>query len=308
MRRISILIFFLAFTVIPFAQEDIENLVYADFTIRDVLVDNYSLFYIKKRNLHTLDNELKPINNRFIGGYGLRVLKDENVIITVSNELVDNVSSVRFFEKNKNHPSHVYYNYGGKILDAIVVPEKDFFVLSLISNKIIFIDYSQRPKFVKFIEIKLNSQSRKITHDGNKLFFATDSGEIYRYEIDSYEKLLVYKDSEVITDLVINEDKVFYTTLGGKVKRLESLTNNVIELKISDTFVSTIFDFKNRLICGNWNGEVIIVNKELMKIESQKKVHKRSILKIIKLNSEFFCSTGVDGIIKKWRFYSKNDL
>ncbi|WP_417558829.1 hypothetical protein, partial [Mesoflavibacter zeaxanthinifaciens] len=196
-----------------------SNVISADFAIRDFTITKDSIFYIKKRDAFLYNKKDQSQNNYFIGGYGLEIYTRENsnMIITASNELVRNVSSVRFYNKKTEKFDDVFYYKEGKIIDFLFIPEAKLFVLSLTNKKIVFIDYSKKPKFYKTIELNLNALSRKLIFKNNKVYFATDKGKIYEYDFYNYKKELVYNTGKLITDFIINENEIIYTTIKGEI-------------------------------------------------------------------------------------------
>ena len=304
MKKISFIIFLLVFNNIFIDQDSIENIIHSDFTIRDFIVEKDSVFYIKKRNLyHHINNQSKPDSKRFVGGYGLKVFKNKkNELITVSNELVENVSSIRYFEKNKNQPKHVFYNYEGKILDAVIIPDKKLIALSLITSKIIFIDYSKKPKFVKIAEIKMDALSRKIRYIGENLFFATDNGGFYKYDIGTYEKNKIFQDKGIITDFIIEDDGMFYSNINGEIKKIDFKSEKRDVFTVKGSFITTLLSNEKELICGSWNGEILIIDKKTLKPSKRKKIHSKAILKTYKQKNddEVFYSSSIDKTIKMW--------
>ncbi len=295
----------IGFTVsVGFAQNNIQTVYKSDFTIRDIAMVKESLFFIKKRDLFIYDPKTKELHNRFIGGYGLEFVNNTSNwegVITVSNELVENVSSIRFFKTLKEKPDYVFYNYEGKILDYVDIPEQKLFAISLISSKIIFIDYSEKPKFTKSIEIDLEAPARKILYNGNYLYFATDLGEIYEYDLNTYSKKKLIADSTLITNFIIRDRQLWYSTVDGYLKSSDFDQQNEAVFKINDSFAVTFIDDNENLICGTWDGRVVILKKDNLKVKSNQQVHKQSILKIIK-HDDIFYSCSVDGTIKKWNY------
>lgn len=301
MKKIKLILLLGFITTFAFSQEA-ETVIKADFGIRDFIIQKDSIIYIKKRDVHLKDLKTQSNADYFIGGYGLKFLKDNNpnTIITVSNELVDNVSSVRFYDKAKEDFESVFYNYEGKILDAIIVPKLNILILSLISEKIIIVDYSERPKFLKFSEIELKSFSRKMIYKNDFLFYCTDNGEIYKYNINTYQSELIYKGKELITDFFMDGETIFLSTNSGILKKVNIKTNKEEQTKISDNFINTFINSKGNLVCGSWNGEIFIINKKDLKLKQKLSIHKRSVLKIETQDDSVFHSSSLDKTIKKW--------
>lgn len=283
------------------AQEP-EIIVKEDFSIRDFVISKDSVFYIKKRTACLYDKNTMSSKCFFIGGYGLKLNTNanSNSVITVSNELVDTVSSVRFYNKKKELFEFEYYYKKGKILDFLNIPEASLFVLSLTNNKIIFVDYQERPKFHKTIEINLNSLSRKLIYKNNILYFATDNGNVYKYNFHSYKKTLLYSADKLITEFVINDNNLIYTTIDGDICKVNLDLKTKTDFKIKNNFISAVLLTHNKLICGSWNGTVYIIDKNKFTIEKELYVHKRAILKIKKYDNNIY-SSSLDNTIKSWK-------
>jgi len=301
MKTVNIFLIVICIWTQLLAQENIKTIFKGDFTIRDFLVENDTIFFIKKRNLFLFDTQNKSLKERFIGGYGLELLSENKRIITVSNELVENVSSIRFFKRLKDKPDCVFYNKDGKVVDFVNIPEYKIFALSLISQKIIFVDYSKKPKFTKIIEIDLDTLSRKIEYKNGSLFFVTDLGGFYEYNINSNTKTKLFQDDELITDFSLEHGMLYFTTIKGKVKRVNLQTKEVKEFRING-FVTTFASCDDSLVCGTWCGDILIVDKKSFGILKKEKVHDRTILKILKYNDTTYYSSGVDQTIKKWNY------
>ena len=286
-------------------SQDYETVINSDFTIRDFIIHNDSVTFIKKRNIYSQDLSTKSSNNYFIGGYGLELyyLASENTIISTSNELVNNVSSVRFYNKKEKRVENVFYYRGGKIIDFLITSEINTFVLSLTNNKIIFINFEDRPKFLKTIELDLDSKSRRLIFQDKTLFFITDNGEIYKYSLEDNIKQLVYKCNDVITDFFVNNELIIYSTIDGKLVKINRVNKKESVLLIENNFILNSLEFEknNALICGSWNGTIYEIDLKNFLIKNEMRYHKRSVLKISKGKENTFYSSGLDKTIKKWK-------
>ncbi|TBV28270.1 MULTISPECIES: hypothetical protein [Meridianimaribacter] len=301
MKKFKLIFLFGLIATIAFSQES-ETVIKTDFGIRDFIVQKDSIIYIKKRNAYLKDIKTKTTKDYFIGGYGLKFLQDNkpNTIITVSNELVNNVSSVRFYDKKKDRFESVFYNDEGKIIDAVILPELNLFILSLISEKIIIVNYSKKPKFLKIAEISLNTFSRKMVYEEGALLYCTDKGKVYKYNINNYQNELIYDGNELITDFFIDGETIFLSTNSGILKKVNIETNKEEQTKISDNFINTFINSKENLVCGSWNGDIYIINKKDLKLKQKLSIHKRSVLKIETQDDSIFYSSSLDKTIKKW--------
>jgi len=294
---------FLSFTFYSYGQLNVETLFKTDFAVRDFQFVNDTIFYIKERDLSFLSDKSKENISLFIGGYGLEFscLINHNTILVAANELVENKSSIRFFNKSKLKFDHVFYNNNEKILDIEVIDDAKIIAAGLLSKKLVFFDYSNPQRIIKTIELKLDAFCRKVKYIDNKVYFATDKGEIYTYNIYTYKKELIFKAKSVITDFMVEENYLYYSTLNGEIAKVNMLENNKATHFVDNDFVTTFVVDNGHVVCGTWFGNVINLNKKEFEIISNKKVHSRTILRLIKHpNSEFYFSSGLDHTIKKW--------
>jgi len=307
MQKVRLIFLFVILQVLfinKYRAQEAETVLKTDFVIRDFKVFKDSIFYIKKRNAFLLDKKTKSSKNYFIGGYGLKINTQENsnTIITVANELVDTVSSIRFYNKKLREFEAEFYYKKGKILDFILLEEAKLFVLSLTTNKIIFIDYKDSPEYYKTIEIKLNSLSRKLLYKDNMLYFATDNGNIYKYDFLNYKKTLIHNVNNVITEFTLVDEALIYTTINGDIVKINLSTNEEIKIKIDNNFISTFLKFNDKLICGSWNGKIFILDINTFTINQEFNFHKRAIISIKKDENNTIYSSSLDQTIKSWKF------
>lgn len=300
------IIIFSLITTCVYSQES-ETIVDTDFTIRDFFIQNDSVFFIKKRDVFLQNIKTGNYKSFFLGGYGLELYfsQSSNSIIAASNELVDNVCSVRFYDKIKNETENIFYYKNGKIIDFLVIPEIKTFVLSLSNKKIIFINYSERPRFIKNIEIKLVAKSRRLIFKNNTLFFITDNGQIYKYSLQDNSKQLVYKCNDIITDFFIDNENLIYFTIDGKLVKINRFNKKKSELLIENNFIlnSLKINQNNTLICGSWDGTIYEIILENFSIINEYKYHSRTVLNVKSDEDGYIYSCGLDKTIKKWKLY-----
>lgn len=284
-----------------YSQNKGEKIVSSDFTIRDFCFSNNQLSYLKKWDIFLFDPQTSSYKDYFIGGYGLKMemLPNSNTIVTVSNELVENVSSVRFFNRSSKSFERVFYNYEGKILDFLIIPEAKLFVLSLISNKIVFIDYSENQRFLKTIEIKNDTLSRTMDYKNGVLYFATDRGAVFKYNLSTYQKAKIFETKNSITQISVQGNKLYFTSINGEVGRVDLLSKEFKNIFINNDFVSTFAYAQKQLVLGTWKGDIVLLDAEKFEVEEQFKAHKKAILKIMS-NEDSVYSSSIDGTIRKW--------
>ncbi|WP_323787424.1 hypothetical protein [Psychroserpens sp.] len=306
MQNVRLLFLFIILQILfihRYKAQEVETVIKTDFVVRDFEVFKDSIFYIKKRDAFLYDKKTKSSKNYFIGGYGLKINTQENsnTIISVANELVDTVSSIRFYNKKLGEFEDEFFYKKGKILDVLLLEDAKLFVLSLTTNKIIFIDYKDRPEYYKTIEIKLNSLSRKLLYKDNMLYFATDNGNIYKYDFLNYKKTLLHDGNNVITDFSLVDETLIYTTIEGEILKKNLETNEEVKIKIDNNFINTFLKFKDKLICGSWNGKIYVIDINKFTIYQEFNFHKRAIIRIKKDENNIIYSSSLDQTIKSWR-------
>jgi WD40 repeat protein len=300
MKVIKTIIIFLLFPFSMIGQEVVKK---TNFPSRDFYISQDSIYFIEKRDVHIIDKTSNNETDYFIGGYGLELFVDEinNEIITASNELVRNASSIWFYNKSTQKVGNVFNYRKGRIIDFLIIPELNMFVLSLTNKKIIFIDFKERPTFRKAIEIKLDALSRKLIYKNNKLYYATDLGQIFQYDLSRNTQKLLYKENNTITDFYLESNIILYATINGQIVKVDLLTSNIEELNIGDDFIiNSLYNERNKLICGSWKGLIYVVDVLNFRIVNELKYHKRTVLKITNYKDNIFYSSSLDNTIKKW--------
>lgn len=303
MKTCNFMIFFL---LCSYALQAQETFLSNSFSVRDIIVQKDSVFLIEKRDVKYFNYNIEnsPVHSYFIGGYGLGIYNDSinNELITVSNEFHRTVSSLRFYNKSSKKVEEVYYYHKGKSIDALIIPELKYAVMSLNNNKIIIVDYTKKPSFKLFDEIQLKGMSRRLIYEKGFLFYFTDLGEMYKYNLKTKENILLYACGKRITDFVMFNGFIVYSTDDGEIIKRNSLTGNTNKIMINDNLVINLlhFDF-NKLICGTFKGEIIIINTDDMSILKRLNFHKQSVIKIINSKQNEFYSSSIDKTIKKWK-------
>ncbi len=287
----------LLFTQIVFSQDIYTT---TDYPVRDFFLTKDTISYIQKR--HVFIKPSDTLNSYFIGGYGLAIFYDSetNQIITVSNELPRTVCSVRFYHKSSKKVEEVYYYIKARALDAIILKEKNMLILSLENNKILMVDYSKKPEFVVKKEFKISSKSRRIIFNDNKLYYCSDLGEIFYFDFNSSESKRLVKHNGIITDFAVYDNYIIYSTLKGNISKYLIKGKKEVTLKLENNFSLNSLKFqKNKLICGTFDGTILVLNTETMSIDREIKYHDRTILKIYYHNNQFY-SSSIDNTIRKW--------
>ncbi len=296
----------LLFIVISISLNAQETILKTDYSVKDFTVANDSIFLIDKRDVkyfsltkaHTTDNIF------FIGGYGLKLVVNEkgNEIITIANEFQKPVTSLRFYNKKTKNIEQVFYYQKGKCLDALLILERNYAVLSLSDQKIIVVDYSKKPTFEITHTIPLKAISRKVIYKADNLYYVTDIGAIYKYNLKNKSNTLIHSCGNIITDIALFNNYIIYTTIKGEIVKYNINSQNVQKLNIKDNFVLNSQNIQeNKLICGTFKGSILLINTGNLSILKQLNYHKRSVLKIEKAKGNEFYSSSIDKTIKKWK-------
>jgi hypothetical protein len=300
MKKIKIFLLLVFLAINASAQETLVN---GDFTIRDFFVEKDSIFYIEKRDVkyRNIKDINKVFDSYFIGGYGLRIFNNLNEIITVSNEFEQTVSSLRFYNKKSKIVEEIFYYKKGKAIASIQIPEYKFMVISMNDKNIIVVDYSKRPIFKEVHKIQLKSLARTVYYHNKSLFYATDFGDIFKYNFDSKESVLVYSCKEKITALNFYMDDIIFTTTQGNILIYNQEQGITKSLNIKNNFVLNTIIYDNKLICGTFKGSIIVVNLKNRLIEKLLDYHNKSVLSIVKGKRNEFYSSSIDRTLKKWK-------
>lgn len=295
------LFYFLLFSATIFlAQETVVN---GEFAIRDFTITKDSLFFIEKRysKYHHLPKNDTTTNKYFIGGYGLKIFKDNNTIISISNEFEATVSSLRFYNKSLKDFDAVYYYKKAKSVNALLLKKHEKAIMSLTDNKILIVDYSKRPAFKIYAQIELNSLSRALFYKNGFLFFATDGGDVFKYDINLQKKERVLSVEESVTSIHVNKDVIYYTTINGKIIKYNILSEKFSEILLESNFILNTILSKNNLVCGSFNGKIYVIDINSFTLIDTLNHHKKSVLKIEKGTDNIFYSSSIDKTIKKWK-------
>ena len=300
MRNYRITLFLMLATLVVSAQETIVN---GSFTIRDFFEEQDSIFYIEKRDIKYFNKNEQGLafEEYFIGGYGLKIFNNYHEIVSISNEFEQNVSSLRFYSKKEKEVKEVFYYKKGKSIDALLIREKKYAVISTNDKKIIVIDFRDKPAFKIIQEISLNSLARSIYYHNKHLYYATDLGEIHEFNFITQKSKLIYSFKEKITNLNFYNDSLIFTTIQGKIVflGLDFKISNILKIK-KNFILNTIIDNDN-LVCGTFKGEILVVNLKNKEITNQLNYHNRSVLSITKGVENYFYSSGIDRTLKKWK-------
>lgn len=291
-----------------------ETILEPSFAVRDFKILDSSLIFIEKRNIKSFNLELKKEDSIidkdgfFIGGYGLKLVlaKDENKIITASNELVQDRSSIRFYDIEKRDVNKYKVLYSNRIVDFHASPKDSLLFLSHKDSTIKVYRYGIKPWYKNLHTIKLNSISRRINYSNGNIFYITDKGEVFRFNISNEETELIEKIDQPLVNFEIDvaRQKIYATTINGELIILNIGTpqSRILKtLKIGTSIPEAMAIIKNDyLLIGDWDGNISAVNLNTFQIKVIHKLNHR-IIKILPQNEIFYTST-LDKKIRKWKF------
>jgi hypothetical protein len=143
--------------------------------------------------------------------------------------------------------------------------------------------------------------SRRLIYQKGYLFYFTDLGEMYRYDLKTKENTLLYACGKRITDFTVSNNFLVYSTEEGEITKINMIDKTTASIRINDNFVLNSLQYdNNKLICGTFKGLIIVIDTDNMTLINQLNYHKRSVLKIINGNKNEFYSSSIDKTIKKW--------
>lgn len=288
-----------------------EKLVKSNFAIRDFDILGETLVYIQKRDLKCLNLKTQKrdtlFNNDsfFIGGYGLKLFytRDKKRIITASNELIRNISSIRFFNTEKKEVNKYEVLYEKNLLDFFAFPKDRLLFLSRKDNSIQIYKYGRKLDYNKLDSLKLDSFSRKIYYDGSLLYYITDSGKVVSYDLIKKKDEIILTTKEILVNFIVDaKHKYLYaSTFSGKILKVDLVNKTLVgEFKFGNKIIEAIDIYDDRfIIAGDWNGIIKIIDTENL-FEKYSFNNKKRIIKIKVLGS-FFYTSGSGRHIKRWR-------
>jgi outer membrane protein assembly factor BamB len=309
MKPFFLILILLIFPCKVFCQEVILN---TNFAVRDFKIKGNTLIYIEKRDIKSFNLQTKKPdtlfanNSFFIGGYGLNIYctKESNEIVTSSNELIRDISSIRFYDIKKKEVDkyEVYYSTG--LIDFLLLEENKMMFLSKKNKCIDIFNYDGSPRYKKIDSIKTDSYSRKLQFKDDKLYYITDNGGLYEYNLTTRNNKLLNKTHYLLTNFLISEGNIYATTFNGFLIKVDiktgSIRNRII---IGNEIVEALEILDNKyIITGDWSGNIKVINKNNFKITKQyyNKNNKR-IIKIVSSENNCFFSSSSDKTIKKWK-------
>ena len=161
---------------------------------------------------------------------------------------------------------------------------------------------SKKPEFIVTHNIQLNAMSRRVFLSQNVLYFCTDLGDIFSYNLTSKEQKKIVSVKKIITDLVKFDESIVFTTIDGEIIKFNLKDKTTKKIKLSNNFaLNSILYQQNKLIFGTFKGSIIVVNTDNMTIDKELKYHRRSVLKILNFKDNEFYSSSIDHTLKKWQ-------
>jgi WD40 repeat protein len=306
MRLLILLLSLLYFSAL-YSQEIVLK---TKFSIRDFKINDNTIVYIEKRDIKNVnliskkEDSLIKKSGYFIGGYGLNIYypKTEDFIITSSNEWLRNRSSIRFYNIKTKAVDKYNVLYKTELMDFLLLPEKKMFFLSEKKHTIEVYKYGGKPRYKLIDKINLNSFARKLRFKNNKLYYITDSGKLFQYDIENKENKLIYEGNVILTNFVFDNESnnIYITTFNGKLIKVE--VNNSFknkEIFIGDTVIEALNIQGDFIITGDWNGAIKLIEKETLEVQKEFKIKKR-IIKIRVQNNNVFYTSSADKTLRRW--------
>lgn len=288
-----------------------ETVLKTNFTVRDFEIIDNILLYIEKRDIksYNLTTKTKDTifkgDGFFIGGYGLRIFhsKQQKQIITASNELVRNISSIRFYDLKKKDINKFHVLYDTKLMDFFIEPKDSLFFLSKKDSSITMYKYGDKPRYLKKDSIKTDSYARKVELRNNMLFYITDSGKVFQYNLQSKENKLLYQGENLLVSFIFEKkhNNIYVTTFDGNIIKINLINPSINEVfNFGNHIIEAINIFDDKyLIAADWSGQIKIIDigtNEVVKTYNNKK----RIVKII-VKDDYFYTSSSDKTIKKWK-------
>lgn len=288
-----------------------EIILKTNFTVRDFKIIDNTILYIEKReiksyNLKTKTNDTLFKNNSFfIGGYGLKIFhsKQQNEVITASNELVRNISSIRFYDIIKKDINKFHVLYDNELMDFFVEPKDSIFLLSKKDSTIVMYNYGGVPRYKKIDSLKTGSYARKIEVFKRNVFYITDLGKVFQYNMQTKTNKLLYQGGNLLVSFIFDKkhENIYVTSFDGKIIKI-NLNNKSTEevLNFGSNIIETIAIFEDKyLIAGDWSGLLKIIDINTYEVKKTYN-NKKRIVKIIVKGDSFYTSSS-DKTIKKWK-------
>ncbi len=305
-------IIFYAITIIVCNKAIGQELVLkTNFTVRDFQIVDSTLVYIEKRDIKSYNlisrtnDTLFKNGSFFIGGYGLRIFysKKQKTIITASNELVKNRSSIRFYNTEKKDINKFHVLYDTELMDFFIQPNDSLFFLSKKDSTIIGYKYGNKPRYKKTDSIKTDSYARNIKLLNSTLIYLTDSGKVFQYNLKTKKNKLLYEGENLLVSFIFDKNykNIYATTFDGKIIKI-SLSNPLEsqEYNFGNHIIEAINIYMDKyLIVGDWSGQIGIIDintNEVVKKHNDKK----RIVKII-VKGDYFYTSSSNRTIKKWK-------
>lgn len=309
-HKIFIYFFLLSLGNILTSQETVLS---SNFAIRDFeVLDSNTIIYIEKRDIKSVNlnskvnDTLISDNGFFIGGYGLNLFfsDEQRKIITASNELVEDRSSVRFYDIDKKDVDKHKVLYSKSILDFFTSPKDSLLLLSHKDSTIRVYRYGKKPFFKKIDSVNIKSYSRKIKYFNGNIYYVTDEGSLNEYNIKTKTHTVIYENDYLLINFVIDprRKQVYASTITGEivmVKIDETSKNKIVKLGNSIIEALEIFD-DDYLIVGDWKGQITAINIETVTIKKLQKLNHR-VIKIVSKNGYIYTSSSKRRI-EKWKF------
>lgn len=288
-----------------------ETILKTNFTVRDFEIIDNTLLYIEKRDIKSYnlvtktEDTLFKKGGFFIGGYGLRVFhsKEQQKIITASNELVKNRSSIRFYDVIKKDINKYHVLYDTELMDFYIASKDSIFFLSKKDLTIDTYKYGGKPRYKKTDSIKTDSYARKMELFDNMLFYITDSGKVFKYNLETRKNNLLYQGDNLLVSFIFDKkhNNIYITTFEGNIVKINLINPSINEVfNFGNHIIEAITIFEDTyLIVGDWSGNIKVIDIVSNKVVNEYN-NKKRIVKII-IKGDYFYTSSADKTIKKWK-------
>ena len=185
-------------------------------------------------------------------------------------------------------------------MDFLIIPEEKLFFLSKKDSTIEIFTYGKKPRYKKTNVITLDSYARKIKYHKDKLYYITDSGKLFEHSILNNNSKLLYQGVTILVNFVISNKSAFISTISGEIIKVNLETKNTDKIKVGSEIIEAIAFLNNdKIVVGDWKGNIFIVNRDSFQVVEKHKLKKR-IIKIRSVEPNIFYTSSADFTIRKW--------
>ena len=305
-------LFLLLFLLLTNPGSSQEVILKTDFAVRDFEIKDQIVFYIEKRDIKSYNFKTKSNNTLvkkegyFIGGYGIKLfsLYNEHKIVTASNELREDRSSIRFYDTNLKEVDKYEVLYSKGLVDFDLSSKDSLLFLSHRDSTLKIYRYGGRPLYRLTDSVPTNSHARKIKFYGNSLYYITDNGKLNVYDVILKQGKEICSIKDMPTNFIIDQirDRIYLSTISGKILVIDTELNAIVDrLSLGDSIIEAMELYQeNFLIVGDWDGRLSKVNLNNLEITLLGELEER-IISIKTYQNKFYTSSAKKEI-RKWTF------